>query len=62
MALEQDLAKARLNAHAAGKDGRADLAAHWTEVAINLEERLNLRDNPWDALKGSPEHDGYVHG
>ena len=56
MALETDLARARLNAAAARKDGRADLAAHWTEMAQHYEERLNQRDNPWDELKGSPEH------
>jgi hypothetical protein len=31
-------------------------------MAEHYEARLNLRDNPWDELKGSPEHDGFVHG
>lgn len=56
MALETDLARARLNAHAARVDHRHDLAVYWTEIAEDCENRLRLRDNPWDELKGSPEH------
>lgn len=55
MALEADLTRARLNAQAARNDGRRDLATYWTEVAEDCEHRLNLRDNPWDDLKGSPD-------
>lgn len=62
VALENDLTRARLNAAAARRDGNRDMATYWTEMAEHYEHRLTLRDNPWDELKGSPEHDGWARG
>ena len=56
MALERDLARARLNAAAARHNRDRHAEAYWTEIADDCELRLTLRDNPWDELKGSPDH------
>ena len=61
MALENDLTRARLNAAAARRAQDTRTAAYWTEMADHYEQRLILRDNPWDELKGSPDHDGRVN-
>ena len=61
MALEQNLAMARLRAHEARSEHDVAEEAYWVEQADYYEAQLILRDNPWDELKGSPEHDGRVH-
>lgn len=56
MALENDLAMARMCAQEARHNRDRDNVVYWTERAEDYQWRLNLRDNPWDDLKGSPEH------
>ena len=48
-----------LNAQAARRVGDERTAEYWTEQV----ELANLRQkiDEWDALKGSPEHDGRVN-
>ena len=62
MALEQNLAMARLRAHEARADHDLAEETYWNEQALHYEAQLTLRDNPWDELKGSPEHDGHWNG
>jgi len=50
VALEKDLAMARLRAQEARHNNDRDNTVYWTEQAEDYQRRLNLRDNPWDLL------------
>lgn len=50
MALEMDLAQARMCAQEARHNRDTDGAIYWTDRAEDYQHRLNLRDNPWDEL------------
>lgn len=56
MPLQDDLRQASLNANAARRVGDEGTCAFWTETANNICAQLDRLENPWDALKGSPEH------
>ena len=49
-----------LNATDARRCGDEHLAAYWTEAVEVASLRQHIDE--WDALKGSPDHDGHGHG
>jgi hypothetical protein len=60
----QDILTARLRANLERRNGNEVAGQAWDAEADELEHRMILAANrdQWDAMKGSPEHDGWGNG